>query len=132
MKRPARCLAAAQALALTQRLPAAAGQRFLTTRALLPSAEKAFFVVLACPPLLDPTSISQFSSFSRMLLSRWISFSLLSVSALVYGGVSFLAKDSACELLPLLFRPGLEISLVSETTPHVFRFPRIDRAGVVH
>ena len=112
MKRPARCLAAAQALALTQRLPAAAGQRFLTMRGLLPSAEKAFFVVLACPPLLDPTSISQFSSFSRMLLSRWISFSLLSVSALVYGGVSFLAKDSACDLSPLLFRPGLEISLV--------------------
>jgi hypothetical protein len=125
-------LAAAQALSLAQRLPAAAGPRFLKLRALLPSAEKAFFVVLASPPLLDPTSISQFSSFSRMLLSRWMSFSLLSVSALVYGGASFSAKDSACELSPLLFRPGLEISSVLEMTPHVFRFPRIDRAGVVH
>jgi hypothetical protein len=119
-------------LALAQQLPEASSPRFLTLRALLPSAEKAFFVVLACPPLLDPTSISQLSSFSRMLLSRWISSSPLSVSALVYGGVSFLAKDSACELSPLPFRPGLEISLVLEMTLHVFRFPRIDRAGVVH
>jgi hypothetical protein len=96
-------LAAAQTLALVQRLPSAAAPCFLTLRALLPRAEKEFFVVLAYPPLLDPTSISQFSSFSRMLLSRWMSFSLLPVSALVYGGASFSAKDLACELSPLLF-----------------------------
>ena len=132
MKRPARCLAAAQAAALAQQLPEGARPRFLALRALLPSAGKAFFVVLAwCPLLLEPTLISQFSSCSRMPLSRWIPFSLFSVSALVFGAVSFLAKDSACELPPLLFRPGLEISLVLEM-PQVFRFPRIDRAGVVH
>jgi hypothetical protein len=70
VKRLARCLAAAQALALAQQLPEAARPRFLALRALLPSAGKAFFVVLACALLLEPTLISQFSSFSRMLLSR--------------------------------------------------------------
>ena len=131
MKRLARCLAAAQAPPLTRRPPAAARPRFLRLRALLPHAEKPFFVVLACPLLLEPALISQSSSFLRMLLPRWICFSLLSVSALAYGAVLFLVKDSACELLSLLFRPGLGISLVLEMTPPVFRFPRIDRAGVV-
>jgi hypothetical protein len=132
VKRFERCSAAAQALALAQRLPGAARPRFLTLRALLPSAGKAFFAALACSLLLEPTLISQLSSFSWMLLSRWISFLLFLVWALAYGAVSFLPKESACELPTLLFQPGLEISLLSETTPHVFRFPRIDRAGVVH
>ena len=79
-----------------------------------------------------PTSISHFSSLSRTFLSRRISFSLISVWALVCGAVWFLAKDSVCDLPPLLSLSGSEISVVSETTRDVSRFPEVGRAAVLH
>jgi hypothetical protein len=124
-------LAPAQVLALPQALPEALGRRVPTVRALLPRAGKAFFSALACLLLLEVILISQFSSLSQVLPLRWISFSLLPVSVLAYGVVSLLTTASACELPPLLSRSGLEISLVLEMMPQMFRFPRIDRAGVL-
>ena len=102
----------AKALALPRRSHVAAALGFRTPRALLLLAEPAFFVAWASP-LFAPTSISRFSSFRRMFLSRRISFLLFLVSALACGVASFSA---------------LEISSVSEWTPSVSRLPPIDRA----
>jgi hypothetical protein len=92
----------------------AAWLRLLTQRFLVPRAVKAFFVALAFPLLCVLTLISQFFSSFRMLLSLSVSFSQPSVWAWACDAVSFLAKDSACELPPLLFVLDLAISLASE------------------
>ena len=102
LERDALASAVVKARGLARQSPAAA-LRFRTRRALLLLAAPAFFVAWASP-LFVPTSISHSSSHR---ISSFL------VSVLGCGGVSFSA---------------LEISLVSEWTRRVSRFPRIDRA----
>src|SRR5262245_45085309 len=92
-------------------------------------AARGFFVASTFSLPFVRTLISQFSSSRRMFLFLAISFSLISVWALVYGAVSFLAKDSACDLPRLLSLSGLEISLVSETTRGVSRGSHVCRGA---
>lgn len=79
---------AAQAPVLPHRPLVTVGLRSLTRRALLLRAVRAFFVALAFPLLWVLTLISQLSSSCRTFLSLEISFSRLSVWALVCSALS--------------------------------------------
>ena len=92
--------AVAKVPVLPRQSPVAAALRIRTRRALLLLAASAFFVAWVSP-LFVPTSISPPISSSWFLVSAW-----------------------GCGVASL---SALEISLVSEWTPSVPRFPRIDR-----
>ena len=84
--RPEESLAAAEEPVSVRQLRGAA-LRFLMARRVLLRAARGFFVASTFSLLFLSTLISQFSSSRRMFLFLAISFSLISVWALVYGAV---------------------------------------------